>query len=147
MRPVSQTRIHGWENDQPPGNCFQACLASIFECEIDDVPDEAVHWKPGMSIDGDSYRLHWSDIINWLAERNLTLVGPVEYGEAKVEPLQNVWCIISGMSLRDPSVRHAVVGLGDSVKHDPHPSRKGLGDGPRRYYFFMPIHPERNALR
>ena len=54
MIPVTQTRLmppcdeHG-KPQSPPGNCWSACIASILELPIEAVPDEATHWKPGMT--------------------------------------------------------------------------------------------------
>ena len=39
MIPVMQTRTG--QNPEASGNCFSACVASILECTLDDLPDEA----------------------------------------------------------------------------------------------------------
>ena len=37
MKPVFQTRMHDPDKGII-GNCFRACIASILECGIDDIP-------------------------------------------------------------------------------------------------------------
>jgi hypothetical protein len=60
MKPIYQTRFGGSEAPgEEQGNCFAACLASVFECALEDVPDFA-----GTIVDG-----RWFGIITeWLWE-------------------------------------------------------------------------------
>lgn len=66
MKPIYQTKFRGStapENEQ--GNCVAACIASIFECELENAPDFT-----GEIIDGEWF-FH---LQTWLAERNLSLL-------------------------------------------------------------------------
>lgn len=102
------------------GNCFSACVASIIELPIEDVPQfmsAGTEWFGALST--------------WCAERGLV----VKYWPCKA------WCetegdiflgvptglaIMSGESPRHPGVLHSVVALDAKLCHDPHPSRQGI---------------------
>lgn len=57
MNPVEQTEL-----TSPDGNCFAACVASILELSLTDVPD----------YKGPGWLDRWQD---WLAPRNLTFIN------------------------------------------------------------------------
>jgi hypothetical protein len=111
MMPVDQTTF-----GVPKGNCFSACVASLLHLPITEVPsfcEEALTdgW------DGSGWP---GNFIQWLHDRGWFPVFtegkfPKEYGE--------FYWIAGGPSSRGP---HAVVMSGDSMVHDPHPSRGGI---------------------
>lgn len=105
MKPVDQT-LFGPEN----GNCWAACIASILELPIDEVPNFGIKktWFP--------------DTWNWLLERGYASLyfGP---GDARHVPY--CYHIVSGRSPRG-DWGHAVVALGEKLVHDPHPDRTFL---------------------
>ena len=113
MKPVDQTTF-GF----PGGNCFSACVASLLEIPLDVVP-----YFMGETLEGDG--AWFEKFTEWLAPRNLY---PVCF------KLGHDWRpagmhILSGKSPRElanPKALHSVVGLGDAILHDPHPSRDGL---------------------
>lgn len=105
MRPVDQTTFGA-----SVGNCMSACIASLLDLPIKDVPNFLVH--------GDMMRA----MSSWLRPRGL---DPVLF-----EP-KGLWngpadvpCIHVGATARGEV--HAVVGRGLRPVHDPHPSRAGL---------------------
>lgn len=116
MIPVDQT-IFGFGDEQSPevGNCFQACVASLFELALDDVPHFCAHedWLARLEA--------------WAAERGywpMLLRLPTDHSWSPAVPY-----ILSGQSPRrpdEPDKLHAVVACGDVVLHDPHPSRDGV---------------------
>lgn len=139
MIPVDQTRLMG-TLQEPPGNCWAACVASILELPLSEVPDEVDDWEPGMDP-RKSWVPYQKRIHQWLFDRGLVLIevqakhlnycGPLEI-------FKSTHCILSGPSPRNPEVQHAVVGLGNTIAHDPHPSRDGLvGDGNEWWYEFF----------
>lgn len=149
MKPVDQTRFSSEGADaklaEAPGNCWGACIASILEVPLSEVPDEATTWQVGMTH-RQSWRLFQPRVFEWLRHRGFTLVTvPVKsvFFEGSVfDP----YCILSGPSPRIPSLHHAVVGQGTKIVHDPHPSRAGLKEveGEDWYYeFFVPIDSSR----
>lgn len=117
MIPVDQDR-HGLN-----GNCMAACLASILEVPLTEVP------FPDVSRLGDS--LAWRTIfqgwLDWLEPMNLTLVE-VDAGTLAGPP--RGWTIMGVESpLQDPrepskKLLHALVALNGKVMHDPNAERR-----------------------
>lgn len=123
MKPVKQTRI-----GQGNGNCWTACIASILELPIEEVPD---------FIDEKDF---YGSTIKWLGKRGLTLVQinlegsphwPFFWGDT-------VWTILSGQSPRG-DWKHAIVGNGLKYVHDPHPDSKMLKGEIEYVYLLVPI--------
>ncbi len=101
MTPVDQTTF-----GHPGGNCFSACIASVLELELDDVPYF-------MDVED------WFDkFTKWLKPRGFF---PMMFN-AKDNPgwWPDGWAIAGGQS---PRGSHSVVTYRDKIKHDPHPSR------------------------
>lgn len=123
MKPVDQTRFNFSDHPtEAPGNCWAACIASILELDLCEVPDEATVWKPGMNVE-ESWRLYHPTMIRWLEKRGLSLID----GSAlSLEYYTPVHCIITGSSPRRPKANHAVVYFNGELAHDPHPSRAGI---------------------
>lgn len=114
MKPVMQTR-YGY----PDGNCFAACIASILELELDQVPVIS-------SADDD----HWTRWQAWLRERGLMMITwPLHDPEGNL--MWTPWgygllaCTPPGADRgdapEDRSVGHSVVVYEGEVVHDPHP--------------------------
>ena len=122
MIPVDQTVF-----TVPGGNCFSACVASLLELPLSEVPyfmgdapiEEPYDWFQGF--------LEWLRPLGWWA---------------MCLNLDNEWrpdglCILSGKSPRG-DFSHSVVARGRGgthfeikghplvVEHDPHPSREGI---------------------
>lgn len=108
MRPVDQTKF-----GRPHGNCLPACIASLLHLEVDDVPavceDESGDWLDRLA--------------SWLRPRGL---APLLIAGAPPPMLDDVFCIVSGKSPRGDFL-HATVWRGQTLVHDPHPSRAGGG--------------------
>lgn len=108
MKPTDQT-VFGY----PDGNCLPACLASILEVPLEEIP----HF-------GDE---GWFERFNdWLRPQGLYayLVAWAEWWAP-----EGIY-ILSGLSPRAEAegkeYLHAVVARGWEIIHDPHPSREGL---------------------
>jgi hypothetical protein len=113
MKPISQTKF-GMK-----GNCFSACIASIFEIELNDAPD----LMPNENIKGEEQ----DKILNeWLRKYNLKYIE-VRFQNDKVEKfLLCVYHFIIGTSPRNKDIDHCVVGLGGKMIYDPHPDKTGV---------------------
>lgn len=120
MRPVMQTR--GYDPEAPAGqqrgNCWTACIASLLELPIEDVPDFVQIEVDG----GDSW---WDQTVQFLTDRGhqLTWVHPGAPGDG--------FYIQTGLSPRSPAVDgkdvyHAVIYQWGELVHDPHPDQTGL---------------------
>lgn len=108
MKPVDQDVF-----TVPGGNCFSACVASLLELPLADVP-----YFMGQTDDHD-----WLGELNtWLAPRVLYALCLTFGGDYELPGL----FILGGQSPRGDWC-HAVVARGrGEVVHDPHPSRAGV---------------------
>jgi len=121
VRPVDQT-TYGFDD----GNCLSACLASILEISIEEIP----------TFLGSDGQLR---LARWLADRGLA-ASIYQHG-TYVPP---GYAIAAGPSKRFAGRLHACVAYDGRVVHDPHPSREGLPYGIAEY---LVIHgPRREAL-
>ena len=109
MKPVDQT-TYGLNN----GNCFSACIASILEIPLEEVP---------LFLGA-----HWPGFAPWLAERGLA--ASIYRSEVYVP---RGYSIAGGQSLRFAGRNHACVARDGAVVHDPHFSRDGLPFGVTAY--------------
>ena len=117
MKPVDQTLFAPAVYDGVHfGNCVAACIASILEIAISEVPH-----SPYMH---DENRLCWLESMGWVMSWDYE-------GSAEFE--RKGYCIITGVSPREQvrhdvsfPLNHAVVGLDGMMVFDPHPSREGL---------------------
>ena len=112
MKPVHQTTFGGEDApESEQGNCMAACLASIFECTLADVPDFT-----GSIVSG-GWFFH---LQKWLATRNLSLLMlrrpavdiPAGFAMASVDS-----------ETLGPGA-HMVVLEAGKVVHDPNPRAK-----------------------
>lgn len=110
MRPVDQTRFGAGE-----GDCFAACLASLLELSIEQVPN--------FCADTSGEDTEWfTHVRAWL--RGFRLTAVCMHGPPHPRQLADTFSIVCGSSAR--GLRHATIWLGSSLVHDPHPSRAGL---------------------
>lgn len=107
MRPVDQT-IFG----APNGNCFAACVASILELPLEDVPNFCAR---------DGWFLALRD---WLKPHGLFPMAFDDVNDETFEYIGDALSIVSGPAARGHL--HACVYRGAELLHDPHPSRAGL---------------------
>lgn len=107
MKPVKQD-IFVNDPQGRPGNCLQACIASILELKLEEVP----HF---VTLPDDEW---FAFLCNWLYDQGY-----------EVEDFDSVWetddfMLVVGPSPR--SVSHAVVYKNGELVHDPHPSDVGI---------------------
>lgn len=128
MTPVDQRVFAEREGDV--GDCLSACVASLLNLPLDDVPVFVAepNWHAAMD--------------NWLAERGLALIYlHFLRGTWPWIPPRDVPLIVGGQSPRGPW-GHAVIGIwregAMEVLHDPHPSRAGIVGDPRNVYVLVP---------
>jgi hypothetical protein len=107
MRPVDQTTYGALD-----GNCFSACVASILELPIEDVPPFVIY--------GGDWARYFS---RWLAARDLAMTY---YNAMRGDRSPPGFSIAGGPSKRFGGRKHACVALDGIVVHDPHWSRDGL---------------------
>lgn len=113
MKPVDQTTF-GF----PGGNCFSACIASILEIPLEDVP-----YFMGDTLDDDQW---FERLSEWLRPWGLYAVCFKLSDDGWVPEGIHV---LSGQSPRkpdEPMSFHSVVAQGTKILHDPHGTRAGL---------------------
>jgi len=97
------------------GNCFPACVASVLELDLSEVPN----W---CSIDGDRWFLAFRD---WCWEnKGLFPVLLLLNLATDVEDVFPGFTLVGGDGPR--GFKHEVIFLNGKLFHDPHPSRAGL---------------------
>lgn len=122
MIPVDMTIHHA-----PPekiGNCFQACLASILEMPLEQVP----HVYEGEGWVDETGRVGMRRLQAWLRPLGY-LYFEIDFEAGWIDAWADLGyldChyVFSGMG--DRGVRHATVALNGRMVHDPHPSRSGV---------------------
>jgi len=110
MKPVDQTIFGDGSNGAVPGNCFAACVASLFELPVEEVP----HF---VAIGGNEF---WNVMLEWMRPRGFYAIS-VPYSPHFYTP---VITIVSGRGPR--GFDHSVLWQNGQMIHDPHPSRAGL---------------------
>lgn len=124
MIPVDQTKFVGEVppgNPQDAGNCFQACVASLLELRLEEVP----HF---VAMDA-----WWDEFQEWLEKLGMRAVS-------LDHDIPGALGVMSGWSPRGDWL-HSVVSRGDRLVHDPHPSRDGIDDKPEGYIYLVALDP------
>ncbi len=114
MKRVVQTRTGA------DGNCLNACVASILELPLSEVPEFGGDWL--------------EDLNDFLSERGLS------YRRVPMHAKPSGWSTIEGVSPRGGL--HACVAHDGELVWDPHPIEDGTGQGlvePRYYGLLEPL--------
>lgn len=127
MKKVYQTRFYG---DEGGGNCISACIASLLEVELSEVPDT------------DSGR-NLIPLREWLKSKNLQLMHMQSSGEG-FNPLYCGGGLPAIISVRSPRAEcnHAIVvkftGWKWELLHDPHPDGGEYSKDIRSIWIIVP---------
>ena len=132
MKPILQT-VFG-----QLGNCFQACIASVLEIELSEVPN--LNPRKGVA------QTEQDQILNdWLAPMGLRYIN-IRLQEEKLKPiLDGVYHLIEGGSPRSKNYAHVVVGRSGEMIFDPHPDKTGVTGFPV-YGIFVVKNPGRRKI-
>ncbi len=127
MIPLNQIVL-----DNIYGDCFRACLASIFEFPIEEMPN---FWEQTQNPEE-----FWELNDSWLVKNKGYRCMPVQFEPKDTHLIDGIICIACGTSPRG-DCDHAVVWQ-DGIIHDPHPGSIGLvEEKPRDFTLFLPINP------
>ena len=122
MIPIDQTKF-----GKPDGDCFAACIASILEVPLEELPN----------LNGYSDDEWWLKTQQWVEEN--TCYSYIEVSITTLEEAApifgNSYWIATGKSPRG-DYNHAVVFLKGEMVHDPHPDKTGLKEDPTSAGFF-----------
>ena len=126
MKPVDQIIF-----DDSLGDCFRACVASVFEMSIKEVPN---FWEQTQDA-----KVFWKLNSDWLAKNKGFRCIYVSFKETGRHLIDGILCIAIAKSPRG-KIDHAVVWQ-DGIIHDPHPSKAGLAEEPDMFTLFIPLNP------
>ena len=118
MKPVDQEVLSSIN-----GDCFRACIESILECELKDIPDFM-----GGGEQFFNYR-----ISDWSKKIGVILIdATIEDPES--DEYKDMFLVATGKSPRG-NCNHAVIFQNGEMVHDPHPEKLGLNGKPERFTF------------
>ena len=95
------------------GNCFSACLASVFDIEINEVPNF-------YNVAGNDPAAWWGAVRDWLRDRGF---GVMSIQADLIDQFEGLF-IVGGESER--GIEHAVLYQNGKIIFDPHPSDVGV---------------------
>ncbi len=123
MKKVFQTRY-----GKNKGNCFQAVLASLFELELEEVPDFCNEYPKG-----DEW---YEPFVAWLRERGYSSL-PVEADDLERPNYKDCFLLVGG--LNKDGVNHCVIYKNNRVAHNP--NKKCSGIKPETIDLIFPLNP------
>lgn len=140
MKKVYQTDL-----SPTTGNCFQACVASILELNLESIP----HFMDEYTEE--NKHGWWHNFNEWL-QSNLNMVSinenlTDEHRETWLKFLKDINCYTLAGIECDNGLHHAVVLKGDKIVHNPWPSYEGNFDEKIiDVQFLIPMNPA-NCIR
>lgn len=123
MKPVDQTKF-----GYPEGNCLMACVASILEVGLDDLPDLfercCIQRDDGVFWEGGEY---WLDVL----QEGVEALGWTATWSPPLDVYPTEYAIAGGPAGRafdeaGKDVGHCVVYFDGVMVHDPHRDKTGL---------------------
>jgi len=124
MTPIMQT-VTG-----KGGNCFSACLASVLDLPLSEVPNF-------FEIAPDDRDDWWEAVRIWLRKRNLGVL-PINADWNIVRSMPGAYLIVAGMSPRGRL--HSTIWFNGEMVHDPHPEGGGIEE-PEWVDLLYPLDP------
>ena len=117
MKPIYQS-IHSVDREKGlAGDCYRACVASLLECSLDDVPNfmDGFPNVDEFNVRVETYlRGHGYGRASFAYDGDLLMGGVLAM---MAEMARDVYYIFSGQSPRGTD--HAVIALNDAIIHDP----------------------------
>lgn len=135
MIPVTQTKMvvkNSKDEMIVRGNCLAACVASLFEIPITEVPnvevlfhieDNYYYFVLNKWLNSFGYEISTDDRFKVYHDKDYLKDNQRRRAELRVY-LQDEYYLVSGKSAR--GVNHVCVYKKGKLVHDPHPSREGL---------------------
>ena len=133
VKPVFQTKF-----TNPGGNCFQACVASILEVGLQEIPDFC---NDAAFCDGK--QIHYDRVTSWLHREfgmGLLCLKAEWFDGVLTEAYHEAFVIAGGRSPRSGR-GHCVVWRKGRCVHDPYPEGGGLEGQPEDYCLFLCMDP------
>lgn len=123
MSRVDQTILAS--DPKRKGNCVAACIASLLDVPLDQVPhfvEYGIHYGDDDVDKVSNGNAWWAMMLGYLAARGY---WPVEL-EKVTDAEPGEFLLVAGMSTR--GALHQVIYRDGQLWHDPHPSRDGVLD-------------------
>jgi hypothetical protein len=133
MTPTNQTRFSAFTSKGERityGNCLVACIASVLDVDIHEVPNLYTLYgitrpQPPDAVDTP----YWAEVLNmWMRDKHgkeLEIMTAIAYASRVTkDPNYPRTAIVKGMSHRDKP--HCCIYHLSTLIWDPHPSREGL---------------------
>ena len=116
------------------GNCLAACIASLLELPITEVPNVETLY----GIDDNYY---WEVLWRWLGHLGYELstderfkcfhqnfedknFGGIDHSQALIDELKDKYYLVYGKSPR--GIQHVCIYQNGKLVHDPHPTKEGI---------------------
>ncbi len=127
MKPVMQTVINNFRT----GDCMRACVASIFEFDIETVPN---FMRKGKDKYIEFFQL-------WCVKLGISPLDVAFNESDDTKFIKDCYMIAVGTSPRNKDYSHGVVWLNGKCVHDPHPKGNGLSGKPKTFTVFILQNP------
>lgn len=119
MKPVMQTQF-GLQ-----GNCLSACIASLLELTIEEVPNFHEGVAPGAPQDDpEGCKIFWSNVHAFMNKKGF---GMIHFEDENVRDMQKHlggYFLAGGKS--PTGYQHACIYTQNGLAHDPHPEGGGI---------------------
>lgn len=125
MKPAYQL-----DHSQQTGDCLRACVASILELPITDIPN---FWEQTQDP-----LLFWTLLDTWLTDNHRLKLLVVKYSEDYAFFFDKILCIAIGQSSSKHCDQHAVVWR-NGMLHNPSGTGSELIGKPEHYAVFCPL--------
>ena len=118
------------------GDCFRACVASIFE--FDGIPNFQQDGPDG-----------WAKHLTKFSDRTGILFLDFNFENLPdcrasfLHELKDTYIIASGPSPRDNTKQHAVIWRNGEIVHDPHPDKTGIEGEPNIFTLMIIKDPQK----
>jgi len=106
------------------GNCFSACIASILEVPLKNIPN--FHTESPRDFD--------KNVAEWCKSQDFILLDITMEDPSLIN---SCYVIANGTSPRNKDFLHSVVWFDGEIVHDPHPNGCGLADDPETFTIFI----------
>ena len=117
MKKLIQNRLH--IPDKQKGNCYPTALACLLD---KDSPEDVIQIQEHYYLKNGELNRNWyKTLLKWLSDNeNVTLkwIDNHLYDDS--------FYMVTGVSPRNPKVKHVVIYQNGKLYHDPHPDGRGI---------------------
>jgi hypothetical protein len=141
MKKVYQTRFSGTDSPvSAQGNCFQACIASIFEIPLEEAFDCVPYFRKddvGKPVDES---LEFIELNKWLLKYGFQTIYIQAFPLPRMTTLRGFHLLEVESTTLKKGDTHMVVTHNGDIVHDPNANAKEIGKVVG-FYLIVPINP------